>query len=120
MKALLLGGLLALSAVLPAAAVDWVMVAGDDNLEYYIDNDSIKTNGVDYIYTTKAVNYQRQTVSIGINKMNCSTAMTALLAGKTYNLQGRFLGQFDDRKNPRSRPILEGSAPSIIHSQLCN
>ncbi|BAB77896.1 surface-adhesin E family protein [Anabaena sp. FACHB-709] len=118
MKALLFGGLLALSAALPAAAVDWVLVAGDSVKEHYIDNDSIRTDGQNFLYNTKVIDFQRQEINITKQGMNCNNALSYGFTMTRFTMNGRLINSVTFNE-PNFVKIREGSAPSIIYQSLC-
>ncbi|MEH2060348.1 MAG: hypothetical protein V7K97_30300 [Nostoc sp.] len=117
MKSLLLGLAIAMSAVLPAAAENWINISYEDS-PVIIDADSILTdyNGS---YSFWLMHKDGQVIRQANAVINCQERTIVLLAKKSFNLNGELV-ESSPYRNPRPTNIKLDSNGATYYRYLCN
>ncbi|MEH1938123.1 MAG: hypothetical protein V7L14_31355 [Nostoc sp.] len=117
MKSLLLGLVLAMSAVLPAAAENWVDINDEGIHPVIMDVDSVLTdrNGSYQFWFMRSDGeflYQEQAV------IDCNNRIIHNGAGKKFTKTGRFLGAYDDSQSAPVTIRVDSTA-AIYYNYFC-
>ncbi len=120
MRSLLLAGLLTLSTISPAAAVEWEYIgrAVNEPFDVYLEVDSVQTDGTFIYYYSKLVGTDRTVISR--RKMSCTNSQQINLAIYTIGVYGNLVSSFEIPPfEQESRPILPNTISAAFWERLC-
>lgn len=119
MKSLILGLVLAMSAVLPAAAENWVYLgSNEDDTSSQIDIDSVVQINGGYAYREMMINENKNKYLIVQKEMLCHERAQSIAGYVAYNRNGYQIGSHQNDSN--FKKIAIGTITATLWEKLCN
>lgn len=120
MKTLLLGLVIAMSAVLPAAATDWVYISENENgATLHLDVDSVESINGGYAYTAMLIKESEGKYVASHEVMLCRKRVVKMIGYDSYTANGQLIDSRRFDSDPFDK-ITVNTMKADLWEKLCN